>query len=162
MVSLRFPFSFPQPPKPPRHSFRRSSYAAAAAISAAAGAAAVAGFAAATRNSTSPQPPLLETALNLLFPNHSSPPWASLSVADNSAASSVVDSKTGLSFPSVIGDSQQLLGIGLRRKAILGLKNINVYAFGIVSTIKLSGDLSTSNFALLFFLSDWMLNLCIR
>lgn len=130
MVSLRFPFSFPQPPKPPRHSFLRPSYAAAAAV-AVGGAAAAVGFVAATRNSMNPQNPFLESALNLLFSNHSSPLWASLSLADNSAASSVVDSKTGFSFPSVIGDSQQLLGIGLRRKAILGLKNINVYAFGV-------------------------------
>lgn len=132
MVSLRFPFSFPQPPKPPRHSFLRPSYAAAVAVG---GAAAAVGFVAATRNSTNPQNPFLESALNLLFSNHSSPLWASLSLADNSAASSVVDSKTGFSFPSVIGDSQQLLGIGLRRKAILGLKNINVYAFGMLSHI---------------------------
>ncbi|XP_008451354.1 fatty-acid-binding protein 1 isoform X2 [Cucumis melo] len=128
MVSLRFPFSFPQPPKPPRRSFLRPSYAVAVA---AGGAAAAVGFVYAARNSTNPQTPFLESALNLLFSDHSSPLWASLSLAENSAASSVVDSKTGFSFPSVIGDSQQLLGIGLRRKAILGLKNINVYAFGV-------------------------------
>ena len=132
MVSLRFPFSFPQPPKPPRRTFLRPSYAAAVA---AGGAAAAVGFVAAARNSTNPQTPFLECALNLLFSSHSSPLWASLSLAENSAASSVVDSKTGFSFPSVIGDSQQLLGIGLRRKAILGLKNINVYAFGMLSHI---------------------------
>ncbi|XP_023514703.1 fatty-acid-binding protein 1 [Cucurbita pepo subsp. pepo] len=127
MVSLRFPFSFPQPPKLPRHGFLRPSYA----VVAAGGAAAAAGFVAVTINSTNQQSPFLESAFNLLFRSHPSPLWASLSLADNSTTSSVVDSKTGMSFPSVIGDSQQLLGIGLRRKAILGLKNINVYAYGV-------------------------------
>lgn len=42
-----------------------------------------------------------------------------------------MDSKTGASFPPVIKDSQTLLGIGLRRKSIFGLKNIDVYAFGV-------------------------------
>lgn len=28
-------------------------------------------------------------------------------------------------------DSQQLLGVGLRKKSVMGLKNINVYAFGV-------------------------------
>lgn len=42
-----------------------------------------------------------------------------------------MESKTGASFPPVIEDSQTLLGIGLRRKSIFGLKNIDVYAFGV-------------------------------
>ncbi|EOX94748.1 Chalcone-flavanone isomerase family protein isoform 2, partial [Theobroma cacao] len=53
----------------------------------------------------------------------------SLSLADCSAP--VVESKTGVSFPSVLGNSLRLLGIGLRKKSILGLKNIDVYAFGV-------------------------------
>ncbi|KAG6575908.1 Fatty-acid-binding protein 1, partial [Cucurbita argyrosperma subsp. sororia] len=133
MASLRFPFSFPQPPKPPRHSFPRPSYAVAA--SAAVGAAATIGFVAATRNSMNLLTPFLESTLN------SSALLASLSLADNSAAHSVVDSRTGLSFPSVIRDSQQLLGIGLRKKAVLGLKNITVYAFGVYAD---SDDLKES------------------
>lgn len=36
-----------------------------------------------------------------------------------------------MSFPAVLKDSQRILGIGLRKKAILGLKNIDVYAFGV-------------------------------
>ncbi|XP_023547780.1 fatty-acid-binding protein 1-like [Cucurbita pepo subsp. pepo] len=133
MASLRFPFSFPQPPKPPRHSFPRPSYAVAA--SAAVGAAATIGFVAATRNSMNLLTPFLESTLN------SSPLLASLSLADNSTAHSVVDPRTGLSFPSVIRDSQQLLGIGLRKKAVLGLKNITVYAFGVYAD---SDDLKES------------------
>lgn len=40
--------------------------------------------------------------------------------------------KTGLSFPTTIDEGeQQLAGTGLRKKSILGLKNITVYAFGV-------------------------------
>lgn len=54
--------------------------------------------------------------------------WGSLSLSRN--ASPVTEPRTGVSFPSVLRDSQLLLGIGLRRKAVLGLKNIDVYAYG--------------------------------
>lgn len=43
----------------------------------------------------------------------------------------MTESKTGVSFPEVVNCSQGLLGIGLRRKAVFGLKNIDVYAFGV-------------------------------
>lgn len=43
----------------------------------------------------------------------------------------MVESKTGASFPSVLGDSRRLLGVGLRKKSVLGLKNIDVYAYGV-------------------------------
>lgn len=36
-----------------------------------------------------------------------------------------------MSFPAVLRDSQSLLGIGVRKKAVFGLKNIDVYAFGV-------------------------------
>lgn len=36
-----------------------------------------------------------------------------------------------MSFPSVLAGSRQLLGAGMRKKSILGLKNIDVYAFGV-------------------------------
>ena len=36
-----------------------------------------------------------------------------------------------MTFPPVLGDSQRLLGTGIRKKAILGLKKIEVYAFGV-------------------------------
>lgn len=55
--------------------------------------------------------------------------WGSLSLSQN--ASPVTEPRTGVSFPSVLRDSQLLLGIGLRRKAVLGLKNIDVYAYGV-------------------------------
>lgn len=60
-------------------------------------------------------------------------PWASLSLAD--PLPSVVETKTGAAFPSVIFESRRLLGIGLRKKTILGLKNIDVYAFGVYADV---------------------------
>ncbi|PQQ16892.1 fatty-acid-binding protein 1 [Prunus yedoensis var. nudiflora] len=141
MVSFRFPFSFPQPPKhtPPTYASSSSATsrpfsATTAAVSVVAGAAAVAGVAAATHNSTNQAHPFLQNALNLFFANRSLPLWGSLSLSDTS--SSVVDSKTGASFPSVLDDSRRLLGIGLRRKRVFGLKNIDVYAFGIYADDK--------------------------
>ncbi|BFG43158.1 hypothetical protein CerSpe_294320 [Prunus speciosa] len=141
MVSFRFPFSFSQPPKhtPPTYSSSSSATsrpfsATTAAVAVAAGAAAVAGVAAATHNSTNQAHPFLQNALNLFFANRSLPLWGSLSLSDTS--SSVVDSNTGASFPSVLDESRRLLGIGLRRKRVFGLKNIDVYAFGIYADDK--------------------------
>ncbi|XVF21765.1 hypothetical protein REPUB_Repub12eG0118200 [Reevesia pubescens] len=132
MVSLRFPFLFSQPtnlPGTPQNKHRTTSsryssvtFAAAAAF----GAAAAASVAVVSQN---PKHPFLQNVANLLFPNHSSPLWGSLSLADGSA--SVVESKTGVSFPSILGNSLRLLGVGLRKKSIFGLKNIDVYAFGV-------------------------------
>lgn len=129
MVSFRFPFSFSQPPKrTPTHSFSATSrsFYAAAAVTVASGVAVVAGVAAASHSSTQP---FLQNALNSFFANRSLPLWGSLSLTD--APSSVVDSKTGASFPSILAESRRLLGIGLRRKRVMGLKNIDVYSFGI-------------------------------
>jgi len=42
-----------------------------------------------------------------------------------------VEPNTGVSFPSVFDETKRLAGVGVRKKSILGLKNINVYAFGI-------------------------------
>ncbi|KAM7256572.1 hypothetical protein ACFE04_012313 [Oxalis oulophora] len=44
---------------------------------------------------------------------------------------SVPQSKAGVSFPTVIDGSKRLLGVGVRKKSILGLKNIDVYAYGV-------------------------------
>lgn len=43
----------------------------------------------------------------------------------------MTESKTGVPFPSILKDTQRLLGIGLRKKSLIGLKNIDVYAFGV-------------------------------
>ena len=65
-------------------------------------------------------------------------PFASLSHHSLSLASSFTEPRTGVSFPTsiVAGDDEgkseelHLAGTGLRKKNILGLKNITVYAFG--------------------------------
>ncbi|PON84200.1 Chalcone isomerase [Trema orientale] len=137
MVSLRFPFSFSQPARqtqtPSATSRPYNAVAAAltvASAAAAAAAAAVAGVAVFSKDSTNPKHPFLEEALNFFFANRTTVPLlGSLSLAGSSDP--VVDSRTGVSFPSVLADSRRLLGIGLRRKTILGLKNIDVYAFGV-------------------------------
>ncbi|XP_065861148.1 fatty-acid-binding protein 1 [Euphorbia lathyris] len=133
MVSLRFPFLFSQPKNHPTAISRTSNtqpfrVTALVACAIAAGAATFSSIAS-TQKSTNPKHSFVENALNLLLPNHSLLPWGSLSLAD--ASSPVVESKTGASFPSVILESRRLLGIGLRKKSVLGLKNIDVYAFGV-------------------------------
>ncbi|KAJ6336009.1 hypothetical protein OIU78_012581 [Salix suchowensis] len=140
MVSLRFPFLFSQPKKHPNGISRAvtsrpfSATTTTVACTVAAGAAAFAGIAA-TRNSKNPKQdnPFIQNALSLLFSNHLLAPWASLSLADPSP--SVVETKTGAAFPSVVFESRRLLGIGLRKKSILGLKNIDVYAFGVYADV---------------------------
>lgn len=71
--------------------------------------------------------------------------WASLSLADGAAGTSV-EPKTGVSFPSVLDGNRRLLGVGVRRKSLFGLKNIDVYAFGVYAdendVKKLSGRIS--------------------
>ncbi|KVI03948.1 Chalcone isomerase, partial [Cynara cardunculus var. scolymus] len=130
MGSLRFPFSFSQPATTrfPSGAFSPGSIACSVAVSAAIGAGISAGISI-SQNSTNPS---LHSALNSFLSNfsRSSPLWGSLSLSDSSAAV-VTESKTGFSFPAVLKDSQGLLGIGLRRKAVFGLKNIDVYAFGV-------------------------------
>ncbi|KAJ4727467.1 fatty-acid-binding protein 1 [Melia azedarach] len=129
MVSLRFPFSFSQPTTHPHTTVHAtSSRPFSVAIAAAAAATAAVAGVAVYQNQ---KHPLVQNAMNFLFANqYSSHFWASLSLAEYSS-DTVVDSKTGASFPSVLGDSRKLLGIGLRKKSILGLKNIDVYAFGV-------------------------------
>ncbi|OWM66841.1 fatty-acid-binding protein 1 [Punica granatum] len=142
MVSLRFPFSFSQPPTPkkpppisaPRPSASNLALSVTVACAAAAATAAGATVYAALQNPHQ-QHPFLRDALGFLLPARSSfPAWGSLSLAGSSPP--VVESKTGFSFPSVLGGSRKLLGIGLRRKSLLGLKNIDVYAFGVYADDK--------------------------
>ncbi|KAK8541495.1 hypothetical protein V6N13_137892 [Hibiscus sabdariffa] len=135
-MSLRFPFLFSQPTNLPgsgsSHNIHRTNprgrFSASFAVAAAAsiGAAAAAGVAVVSQN---PNHPFFQNAANLLLPNSSSLLWGSISLADGSAP--VVEPKSGVSFPPVLGNSLRLLGVGLRKKSILGLKNIDVYAFGV-------------------------------
>ncbi|PNX78174.1 chalcone-flavonone isomerase-like protein [Trifolium pratense] len=122
MVSLRFPFIFSNP-KPPQNPRRFSKFTAAAAF-----AGATAAFVAVSSNDRHRL--FLQNALNsLISSDNTSPLWGCLSLADSGVP--IVDSRTGSSFPSVLEASQKLCGIGLRKKCILGLKNIDVYAFGV-------------------------------
>ncbi|XP_068653590.1 fatty-acid-binding protein 1-like isoform X2 [Aristolochia californica] len=133
MVSLRFPFSFSQPPRHPPKSnaftfFPRSlTVSLAAAVTAGIGA----GFSI-SHDLRNPTDPFFQKVLHFLSPNPCGglTPWASLSLADNSDGTAV-ESKTGVSFPTLLKDTQRLLGIGLRKKSIMGLKNVDVYAFGV-------------------------------
>ncbi|XP_021898058.1 fatty-acid-binding protein 1 isoform X2 [Carica papaya] len=124
MASLRFPFLFSQPGNAKLSNISSRSLSAAFTVAAAAAAGGAAALVL-----QNPKQPFIKNAMDFLFsPNRSSPLWGSLSLADNSGA--VVESKTGFSFPSIVNDSR-LLGVGLRKKSVLGLKNINVYAFGV-------------------------------
>ncbi|KAK6937534.1 hypothetical protein RJ641_031042 [Dillenia turbinata] len=146
MVSLRFPFLFSPPKKTlkpktkpttttastSRH-FSTVTIAASAAAAAAAAAAAIAITHHHQQETTGQTQRFLQDALNLFYTNlgrnYTTPIWGSLSLTDNQTP--VVESKAGVSFPSNLGNSQRLLGIGLRRKSIFGLKNIDVYAYGV-------------------------------
>ncbi|XP_019188416.1 PREDICTED: fatty-acid-binding protein 1 [Ipomoea nil] len=125
MASLGFPFLFSQPPSQPPTGSSRPHYLSAAACAAAVAAGGVIAISPITHNHP------LNILLSNFSPskNNSSPLWGSLSLSDGSAPAT--ESRTGISFPSVLKGSQRLLGIGLRKKAILGLKNIDVYAFGV-------------------------------
>lgn len=127
MVSLRFPFSFSQSSKPPNSNASSSTYRRISAVAFAAGA--VATGVALSQNPTNP---FVQNTLKLLLtklqPNYTNPIWGSLSLS--SSRPEVTESATGVTFPAVVKDSQQLLGVGLRKKSVMGLKNINVYAFG--------------------------------
>ncbi|XP_031488407.1 fatty-acid-binding protein 1 [Nymphaea colorata] len=134
MVSLRFPFSFHGPNKLFTRSGSSSSYPSP---SLAFSVGVVFGLGAGLAISTTagrlgdhllPIRNLFDASSRQL-----SPLWGSLSLTTGIAnlENSVVDSRTGAEFPPVLDGSRKLLGIGLRRKNIIGIKNINVYAFGV-------------------------------
>lgn len=123
MVSLRFPFSYPhQPPKQP-HILNGSRPFPFYAASAAAGVGIGLGLSIYLKSAKNSDP----CAQNPR--SFASPMWATLSLAEGGSKDSV-EPKTGVSFPSVLDGSRRLLGVGVRRKSVLGLKNIDVYAFG--------------------------------
>uniref|UniRef100_R7W2R3 Chalcone--flavanone isomerase n=1 Tax=Aegilops tauschii TaxID=37682 RepID=R7W2R3_AEGTA len=107
----------------PQHTAHASglrSASAIAAIAAAAAAAAAAGFALTAKSAGRPLP----------RPAHSAPLWASLSLAESGAPGNV-EPRTGAAFPFETAGGRRLLGVGLRKTTILGLKSIDVYAFGV-------------------------------
>ncbi|KAG1368764.1 putative Fatty-acid-binding protein 1 [Cocos nucifera] len=119
MVSLRFPFSFSQPPRPPHRSSASPHYPTAAAAAAAAGIGLAVYLKSANQVEPSPQ-------------RLSSPMWAALSLSDAPTATGTsVEPKTGVAFPTALDGGRRLLGIGLRKSSVLGMKDINVYAFGV-------------------------------
>nr|XP_010923399.1 fatty-acid-binding protein 1 [Elaeis guineensis] len=122
MVSLRFPFSFSQPPRPP-HRPRASSHYHPAIAAAAAAVSAGIGLAVSLKsaNQVEPSPQRL-----------SSPMWAALSLSDApTSTGTAVEPKTRATFPTALDGGRRLLGIGLRKNCVLGMKDINVYAFGV-------------------------------
>ncbi|KAK9732945.1 hypothetical protein RND81_04G033300 [Saponaria officinalis] len=124
MVSLRFPFSwFPPPAKTPNFppNSGRTTFAAATAAT---------GISMTVESIKQKNPCAENPVVDFILSKFASSPvvWASLSL---SSQSSVAEPKTGMVFPSVIKDCQTLLGIGLRRKCVFGLKNVDVYAFGV-------------------------------
>lgn len=62
-------------------------------------------------------------------------PLASLSLATDvdytEKTKTNVEPITGVSFPSMLDETKQLAGVGVRRTSIYGLKSIHVYAFGL-------------------------------
>eukprot|EP01018_Ginkgo_biloba_P025263 Gb_17645 [translate_table: standard] len=44
---------------------------------------------------------------------------------------SMVEAKTGIAFPTVLDTKKKLAGVGVRKKKLLGLASLKVYAFGI-------------------------------
>ena len=128
MVSLRFPTAaVPRlPPKP-----GPNGAAIAATLAAAAAAAAASLSLTLTAKSAGRPVPL---------PSPSAPLWASLSLADGAAPGSV-EPRTGAAFPTEAA-GRRLLGVGLRRTSVLGLKSIDVYAFG--NPLKLTPLISPS------------------
>ncbi|XP_039796593.1 fatty-acid-binding protein 1-like [Panicum virgatum] len=116
MVSLRFTTAaVPRlPPKP-------GPNGAAIAATLAAAAAAAASLTLTAKSAGRPVP----------LPSPSAPLWASLSLADGAAAPGSVEPRTGAAFPTEAAAGRRLLGVGLRKTSVLGLKSIDVYAFGV-------------------------------
>lgn len=122
MGSLRFPFSLPQLPNPSRWPKPSSFLLVAAAATAGAGV----GFAVnvCRRSAADPSEPYRRPFVR------PTPIWASVSLVDAPPADTSVEPSTGASFPTSLDGGRRLTGIGLRKTIVLGIKSINVYAFG--------------------------------
>ncbi|WOL10184.1 fatty-acid-binding protein 1 [Canna indica] len=122
MGSLRFTFSLP--PTPPHGPKPSSAFRLASGLAAAIGARIGLAVGVSLESAAGPAEPRQRPWI------HASPIWASLSLADTSTETSLEPS-TGASFLTALEGGQRLTGIGLRQASILGLKSINVYAFGV-------------------------------
>lgn len=69
-------------------------------------------------------------------------PLACLSLAtdivDAEKTKTIVEPITGVSFPSVLDETKQLAGVGVRRTSMVGLKSIHVYAFDSLLNLRMS------------------------
>ncbi|KAL5701874.1 hypothetical protein ACHQM5_027160 [Ranunculus cassubicifolius] len=136
MVSLHFLnfFNPPNPPPKPTLSSRSSPFSPlliSGSLAAITGASITIAL-----SISNPNPNPFHQFLSHFRPNvsSSSPLWGSLSLSDhnnNSNSESQEESTTKTLFPTVLNDTQKLVGVGVRKKCLFGLKNINVYAFGV-------------------------------
>lgn len=134
MASLRFPFLFSQPTCPPNKPNDPSSFRSISSAAIAGSVAAIVGVSVSHHRDAFLQK-TFDFFISHYKPNassSSSPLWGSLSLAGNDInGDKAVESKTGSSFPTILNGTQSLVGIGLRKKSVFGLKNIDVYAFGV-------------------------------
>ncbi|GJY53897.1 fatty-acid-binding protein 1 [Tanacetum coccineum] len=126
MVSFRFPFSIPPLP--------------AGIISPATIACSVALTAgiSISQNSSS-----VQNTLNSFV--YKKPFFGSLSLSEGVADVAVKEEKSGVVFPGVVDGNKGLLGVGLRRKVLFGLKNIDVYAFELIGGLQFVKKCSTTS-----------------
>ncbi|PWA50414.1 chalcone-flavanone isomerase family protein [Artemisia annua] len=114
MVSFRFPFSIPPLPT---GIISPATIACSVALTAG-----ISAGISISQNSTS-----VQNTLNSFV--YKKPCFGSLSLSEGDVA--VKEEKSGVVFPGVVDGNKGLLGVGLRRKVLFGLKNIDVYAFGV-------------------------------
>ncbi|KAJ8466876.1 hypothetical protein OPV22_029428 [Ensete ventricosum] len=119
MGSLRFPFSLPQPPKPPRRPALRQAMAAAAA-------AAAVGAGVGLAISIAPEPGACASERGRKAGSEASPVWAILSLVDSPPPAIIVEPRSGTKFPSVVDDGRRLLGVGPPRGTTLRPQSANL------------------------------------
>nr|GEY25938.1 fatty-acid-binding protein 1 [Tanacetum cinerariifolium] len=117
MVSFRFPFSIP--PLPTGIIISPARIACSVALTAG-----ISAGISVSQNSTS-----VQNTLNSFV--YKKPCFGSLSLSEGGVDVAVKEEKSGVVFPGVVEGNKGLLGVGLRRKVLFGLKNIDVYAFGV-------------------------------
>nr|GEX75171.1 fatty-acid-binding protein 1 [Tanacetum cinerariifolium] len=115
MVSFHFPFSIP--PLPTGIIISPARIACSVALTAG-----ISAGISISQNSTS-----VQNTLNSFV--YKKPCFGSLSLSEGGVDLAVKEEKNGVVFPGVVEGNKGLLGVGLRRKVLFGLKNIDVYAF---------------------------------
>ncbi|CAL9111916.1 unnamed protein product [Musa acuminata var. zebrina] len=120
MGSLRFPFSLPQPPKPPQRPALRQAMAAAAV-----------GAGVGLAISIALEPGARASGRGRKAGGEASPVWATLSLVETLPPTTIVEPRSGTKFPSVVDDGRRLLGIGVRYWKRPKRKNNISYAYGV-------------------------------